>query len=232
MKRSRAVVLTIALTLTLAIVFTLSTSPTLGNALSLMSECSCSAPDGSCSVTVTCTGGCVRFCGNGGNCSASCSGSYIFYTNEVTFDMPNGNYPQLVTELSRISGKELAFTPRRPDAVFNVGFKKATLWDALKLLSDQGTVQVAGQNFEQLKSLRRLLLSGEKISFGVNNTPVNMFVNDLSSLTGLKLSITGGSRRATVNVQLQDATLNDILAAVSEQTGTKIIEEDADGGTE
>lgn len=230
MKKSRAIALTIAFTLTLAIAFTLSASTDPGNAASLISDCSCTAPDGSCSVSVSCTGGCIKFCGNNDNCSASCSGSYTFYSNEVTFEMQNGNYPRLVSELSRASGKDLTFSPARPDMAFNVGFKKAMLWDVLKLLSDQGTVNIGGQDFEKMKRLRKSLLSGERVSFGVSNTPVNTFVNDLSSLTGLKLKIAGGSQRATVNVQLQDATLSDILLAVSEQTGTKVIDEDNDTG--
>jgi hypothetical protein len=144
--------------------------------------------------------------------------------------MRNSTYPELVSELARLSGKELTFSPTKPDMIFNVGFKRSPLWDALKLLSDQGTVQVSGQYFEKLKRLRRSLLSGEKISVCVKKTPVNTFVNDLASLTGLPLRITAGSHRATVNVQLQDITLADLLLAVSEQTGTKIIESTDSGG--
>lgn len=68
-------------------------------------------------------------------------------------------------------------------------------------------------------------MSGEKISFGVKNTTVNTFVNDIASLTGLPLRITAGRPMASANLELQDATLNDILIAVSEQTGTTITEQ-------
>jgi hypothetical protein len=142
--------------------------------------------------------------------------------------MQNASYPQLVAELARASGKDITFSPTTPDMVFNVGFKRATLWDALKLLSDQGTVQVAGQDFEKLKRLRRSLLTGEKFSFCVTNTPVNTFVSDVAGLTGLPLRITAGRPTAMINVKLQDATLTDMISAVSEQTDTKIIEESAD----
>jgi hypothetical protein len=147
---------------------------------------------------------------------------------EVTFEVQNAKYPQLVAELARTSGKDITFSPTTPDMVFNAGFKRATLWDALKLLSDQGAVQVAGQDFEKLKRLRRSLLTGEKFSFCVTNTPVNTFVEDVAGLTGLPLRITRGRPTATVNVKLQDVTLSDMINAVSEQTGTKIIEEGAD----
>jgi hypothetical protein len=90
-------------------------------------------------------------------------------------------------ELARVSGKDIAFSPTKPDMLFNAGFKRAALWDALKLLSEQGTVQVAGQDFEKLKRLRRSLLTGEEFSFCVKNTPVGTFVSDIAGLTGLPL---------------------------------------------
>jgi len=225
MRKLTAAVLTSAFILALTFAFTPSASPAFAR-----ETCSCAAPDGSCSASVTCTGGCTRFCGNGDNCSASCSGRYKMLATEVTFEMQNAKYPQFVAELARISEKDITFSPTIPDMVFNVGFQRATLWDALKLLSDQGTVQVAGQDFEKLKTLRRSLLTGEKFSFCVTNTPVNTFVDDLAGLTGLPLRITAGRPTATVNVKLQDVALSDMISAVSEQTGTKIIEEGATSG--
>lgn len=42
---------------------------------SLQAEsCSCTAPDGSCSASMTCTDGGIPTCSNGGDCSAQCSG--------------------------------------------------------------------------------------------------------------------------------------------------------------
>jgi hypothetical protein len=156
------------------------------------------------------------------------SGGHAFLEMETTLQMQNATYSQLVTELARISGKDITFSPKNPDMTFNVGFQRATFWDALKLLSEQGTVQVAGQDFEKLKRLRRSLLNGEKFSFCVTNTPVNTFVSDMVGLTGLPLRITAGKPTAMVNVRLRDAALSDMLRAVSEQTGTKIVEEGAD----
>lgn len=223
MRKLTAAVLASVFTLALSFAFTSSAYPAFVN-----KSCSCGSSDGSCSASVTCTGGCTQFCGNNDNCSASCSGSYAFLDTEVSFEMQDAKYQQLVAELASVSGKEIAFSPITPNMIFNVGFKRATLWDALKLLSDQGTVQVAGQDFEKLKRLRRSLLTSERFSFCVTDTPVNTFVSDLAGLTGLPLRITAGRPTAMVNVKLKDATLSDMLSAVSEQTGTKIIEEDAD----
>ena len=188
----------------------------------LFEECSCTAPDGSCSASVSCNGGCVKFCGNNDNCSASCSGSSEYLASDVTLEMQNSTYPQFVNELARISGKDLAFSPTKPDMIFNVGLKKATVWDAFKMLSQQGTVRIAGQDFEKLKRLRKSLLSGERFSCCVKGTTVNTFVGDMVGLTGLPLRVVSGNPMATINVKLENVTLTDILNAIGDQTGTKI----------
>ena len=36
--------------------------------------CSCTAPDNSCSASISCPAGCVAICGNDGNCSTQCAG--------------------------------------------------------------------------------------------------------------------------------------------------------------
>jgi hypothetical protein len=146
--------------------------------------------------------------------------------------MQNGTYPRLLAELTRLSGKDIEFSPAKSVPPFNLGFRQAPLWDALEFLSDRGTVRIAGEDFETLRTLRKTLLSGDKISLGVQNTPVSVFVNDMAGLTGLSLRITAGRSMAIVNVELQDATLNEILAKVSEQTGTKITEDGAALGSQ
>jgi len=187
-------------------------------------DCECTATDGSCSAVISCQGGCTRFCGNGGNCYAECSGGYGYLATETTLEMPNATYPQLVTALAHLTGKQMVFTPTKSDLVFNVGFKRSPFWNALELLSDQGAVQIDGQDFDKLRRLRKLLLAGDRITLCVKNTPVNTFVGDLVGLTGLPLRVTGGSPMALVNVRLTDATLDEMLSKVSDQTGTKIVE--------
>jgi hypothetical protein len=132
--------------------------------VSTIEDCSCVAPIGSSSVSITCQQGCIVFCANS-DCYAECSGSYEFLGKQITFEVRNGTYRQLVTEMARFSGRSLAFSPAKPNTTFNVGFKRALLWDALESLSDRGSLYVAGQDFERFRRLRKLLLSNEKISF-------------------------------------------------------------------
>jgi hypothetical protein len=202
--------------LTAAFVFTFTHSASSEN-------CSCSAPDGSCRASISCRGGCEDFCGNDGACGAQCSDSLAILITETTIEVNNGGYPQLVTQLARVIGTNLEFLPTKPDPTFNLSFKRIALWDALEFLSDRGTVHIWGKDFESLLRLRKSLLSGEHISVGVQNTPVNTFVNDLSGLTGLRLRISAGRQMAPVNIAMADTTLDDLLSKVSEQTGTKIV---------
>ena len=225
MRKLLAAVVTVAFTLTI-ITYTRSASPRQDHE-SALDTCSCTAKDGSCSVSVSCSGGCIKHCGYNDDCYAYCSGSYAFLAREVTFEVENGRYPEFVDKLSRASGKQIEFSPSTPDAVFTTGFKRATVWDALKVLSDHGKVRIAGQDFEELRRLRRNLLSGERVSFGVKKTTVSAFVNDISSLTGLPLRITAGRPMSNVNIDLKEATLDEIINAVADQTGTRITEEGA-----
>lgn len=138
MKKLFAVLLTIAF-LVLGLASSHSASPAV-----TPEDCSCSAPDGSCSASISCQGGCVQWCGSGGDCYAQCSGSLQLLGMETSLQMRNARYPQLVSELARLIGSDLAFIAEKPDSVFNVEYKRAVLWDVLDMLSDRGTVQIAG----------------------------------------------------------------------------------------
>jgi hypothetical protein len=131
----------------------------------------------------------------------------------------------VIAESSRVSGRVITFSASRPNEVFKISLEKATVWDALVLLSKHGTVRVDGEDFEKLQSLRRILLYDEKVSYCVKDTPVSTVINELSALTGLPLRVTEGNPMAKVNVCLRpDATFRDIISEVSKQTGVKIVD--------
>jgi len=146
---------------------------------------------------------------------------------ETSIEISFGTYSQLVSELARISGKDISFAKSRASTeepeIGILGFQKAPLWNALEFLSDRGTVRIGGKDFESLRRLRKSLLSGERINFGVKNTPVNTFVTDLAGLTGLPFHITSGEPTALANVELEQVNLDEIVAEVSKRTGTQIL---------
>jgi len=193
-----------------------------------LDSCSCQADDGTCSATVTCSGGCNRYCGNDDNCWAECSGFFSTLAAETNLEISYGTYSQLVAQLAQISGRDITFSTsrnntQRSDTITNLGFKKAPLWSALEFLSDRGTVRIGGKDFDSLRRLRKALLAGERVNFGIRNTPVNTFVTDLTGLTGLPFRITSGRQMALTNVELSQANLTEIVNKVSEQTGTRIV---------
>jgi hypothetical protein len=226
MKKLSAALLTTAIVLAILSTTSRSESPV------IYQDCYCQAPDDSCSVSISCAGGCIRFCGNSGDCSAECSGFYSSFALETSFELQNGTYAKLTSRLAQVSATEISFTTNRfdvkPDAIFNVGFKRASLWDGLELLANRGTVRIAGKDFESYIRLRQSLLGGTRINFGVKNTPVSTLVNDLSGITGLSLRITKGKPMTLANVELAEATLDEIIAKISEQTGTTIVESGED----
>jgi len=165
-----------------------------------------------------------------------CSGFYGAFGVETNLEMPHGNASQFASLLAETTGQEIAFTKSKSDPaqdgmLFHVGFKKAPLWDALEFLANRGTVKISGRDFESIRRLRKALLSGQRFNFGVSNTPVNTFVTDLAGITGVPFQVAAGNPMTIANVQLPDANLAEIIAEVSKQTETKIIERarDADG---
>lgn len=222
MKKLRVLALASAFTLALTSALTFPAAQAFA-----VESCSCSAGDGSCSASVSCRGGCISLCPSGG-CVARCSGYFSTLGTEVTLQMQNGNTNQLLDELARVSGNEITFSPKKLRGSLNLDIKKAALWDIFDVLSANGTVKIEGQDFQQLKELRRVLLSGEKLSLCVQNTSVGTLVSDLASLSGLPIRITAGSPMASVNEKLQDVTLKEFLDKVAEQTGTKITDDAAD----
>lgn len=188
-------------------------------------NCQCTASDNSCSVSMTCEGGCQAYCNPQGDCVAFCSGRQGYLGGVITANLVNGTYPQLVDELSRVSGQKISYIPRKPNILINIDSKNGALWDMLSHLSDRGELQVAGQDFSKIRKLRRDLLSGGKVNFCVRETPIEMLVSDLANLTGLRLRVAAGSTAATVTGQFRDVSLSEILDAASEQTGSTIVNE-------
>jgi len=87
-------------------------------------------------------------------------------------------------------------------------------------LSKRGTVQIDGIDFRALQGLRSTLLAGEKISVKFN-MPADEVVSWLSFVSGLPLRINSGNAQVHVTVALQEATLQDIIQALS-KTGIEV----------
>ncbi len=224
MKKMSAAILTSAFLL--ATLLSLSSSATTS---SIPQDCTCQAVDGTCSVTISCNGKCQKYCGNNGDCWAECSGFYGVLASETNVEMSYGTDILFTSLLAQSTGQDISFTRTKSDQaagdiMFSVGFRKTPLWDALQFLADRGTVRIGGRDFESIRRLRKALLSGERLNFGVSNTPVNTFVTDFEGITGLPFRVSSGNPMTVANVELPEATMDEIINEVSRRTGTKIVQ--------
>lgn len=186
--------------------------------------CSCSAPDGSCSVSIGCPDGCYAICSSGGSCSAGCRPALEQQApvDSISLQANNSNADQLSSDLTRISGRAIVFTPSNPNAAFSFDFRNIKIWDALDVLTRSGRVQIDGQDFRTLQNIRRAFLAGERVNVCFRNMPVEGLTKMLSFVSGLPLRVTSADAQTQVNVTLEEATLREIIAAVSAQTGAQI----------
>jgi hypothetical protein len=191
----------------------------------LAETCSCTASDGSCSASITCPGGCIAVCPDGGRCHAGCSGKggiMPVLIERVSLRMRDSSSKQLSEELGRITGQEIVLSPYNPKETQTFDFKDALLWDVLEALSEHGKVEIGGEDFGKLLRIRQAFLSGEKMSICIRRTSVRNIVEHLASLSGSSLYTTSGNVDTLVTLSLKDVTLEDIVAKVAEQTSVQI----------
>jgi len=190
--------------------------------LALASECSCSSS--SCLARPSCPGSCFAVCSSEG-CFSGCleegTGRAVLH-ERLTLQLANANSQQLSSELTRVSGREIAFKAFASDDTLNLDFKAVPLWNVLEVLSRMGTVQIDGQDFQQLQGLRRALLRGEKINVCFCDAPAGHLLHWLSFISGLPLHVSSGNAQARVTITLKEVTLGDIIHAVSTHTGVQV----------
>jgi hypothetical protein len=141
----------------------------------------------------------------------------------VTLELRSGGTNKQVSdELSRITGKRIVVLPSKPDEPVNVDIKRASLWDVLDMFSARGPVQIEGQDFSKLQSIRKALAGDEKISVCIKDAPLGRVVGDLSVLSGQRLRVTSGDEIASVTLSAKAITLSGIISELSSQTGAQI----------
>lgn len=208
----------ITLICTILIVFPAFTAP------APFESCFCSADDGSCSASATCSGGCLAFCPSNG-CRAMCTdgdgGGYsLMYS--VSLHFKGSNAKVVSAELSRVSGQEVVFTPSTADATVNLDVDNVPLWDALEILSKSGRILIGQDDFSNLRTVRRALLYGERMSVSVHGVTVKRLVKELRYLTGLDIRVTSGDEKRAVSFTAQGVNFYDIITQASEQAGVQI----------
>lgn len=207
-------------------------------------SCSCTAADGSCTASISCPGGCIVMCPSDG-CTGYCSGeggggstqepsatptpeegssvtAEMSPSKRITIKAVKANGQQIASELSRVSDREIEFTPRRASERFNFEFKNVELWDILNYLSDFGSLTIDGTDFEKLKKIRRAMAGNQRMSMCLHNAPVKDVTAYLSFLSGVPLSVTSGDGTSRVTASLKQVTLSEIIDGISARAGVRI----------
>lgn len=184
-------------------------------------SCSCGADDGSCSANVSCGGGCFALCPSDG-CRAGCSGAGMDLMMQVSIQQTASNSTQLSSELARVTGQPIVFTPFNGDGAISFDVKRAVLWDVLDAMSQSGKVEIGGEDFSKLKRIRSALVTGEKMAFCVHNVSVQRIVSELTSLSGLPIRATSGDPKNVVNLSVKNVSLEEFLAQMGTQSGVEI----------
>jgi hypothetical protein len=123
--------------------------------LSLGEDCSCSAPDGSCTASISCTGGCIAICGSGGNCSSSCSGE--------------GSRPKQENQGLRTAPVPLRATPAAPGEEA----PRASL-EAIDVGAQEVSTMLSNLAGRQITFVPNLI--GERLSITAKNVPVDEII--------------------------------------------------------
>lgn len=122
-------------------------------ALALASSCSCTAPDGSCNTSVTCTGGCWAICGTEGKCGSGCSNTQTPRPeNQYLSTPPAADEDRLALTAQHLTGSDLSlllsehlghevsFVPLRPGETFSIDVSGMPPGQLLIALAEFGAV--------------------------------------------------------------------------------------------
>jgi hypothetical protein len=92
----------------------------------------------------------------------------------------------------------------------------------LETLSASGRLQIAGEDFSNLRAVRRALLRGDRISVCIHGVTVKRLAEEITHLTGLDTNVGPGDPKTKVSFTAKGIDLYEIVARVSEQTGVPV----------
>lgn len=140
----------------------------------------------------------------------------------VTIKIANGDSRQVAFELASATGKEVEFLPYNSSQRFNFVLIDHPLWELLLQLSQSGTLKIGGMDFEDLKKIHDMLVSGRKVSMCIHGASVESVASHLSFLSGIQLSIVSGDAARRFSATFKEATFDEIIIGISERTGSKL----------
>lgn len=219
-----------AITFVSLIFFRPTTTPTIPDLTAAdpgpFESCACAADDGSCSVSGSCPLGCLAYCPSN-RCRVTCvgkeSGSLFDAESLITLRVKNASSQKVAAELARLTGAEVTISPRRANTTFNLDVKDEPLWNVLDTLSSGGSIQIAHEDFDHLRSVRLAFLSGERMAVCFHNVTARRLASDLSFLTGRDVFVAAGDANALVDYKGRGVNFEEMVAEISQVAGVELV---------
>jgi hypothetical protein len=143
--------------------------------------------------------------------------------SSLTLRVKNASSQKVAAELSRLTGAEVTITPRRSNTTFNLDVKDEPLWNVLDTLSSGGSIQIAHEDFDHLRSVRQSFLSGERMAVCFHNVTAKRLATDLSFLTGRNVYVAVGDPNALVDYKGRGVTFEEMVAEISRAAGVELV---------
>lgn len=179
--------------------------------------CACTAPDGSCSASTHCAGGCYAICGSGG-CSSGCSGP-MANSPTISFSGQGVSPADLQQRLSDELGVHFVFAAKKVDDQFTVDIENASVEDLMVGLSKIGATAVLNRRGPEEKADRPF---ARRFSLKAENVPTEAVSRVLSEIFGDSVSIRMADPNGTVSLDLENVTLADIRGVLPRIAGIKL----------
>lgn len=128
----------------------------------------------------------------------------------------------MAAELSRKSGRKIMFIANVKGEKLSFELKNGPLWDALEFLARYGKVFVNGTPFETIRELREKMQHGERVAINLKDFPVKDAVDDLSFVSGRSFRVKSGNPKKTFSMNLEAATLDEIISGIAKTAKVKI----------
>jgi hypothetical protein len=194
-------------------------------------DCSCVAPDGSCSASISCAGGCLAICGSGGKCSAKCNGGggggwtpenpglraapgeqgAALGDNDplaerVSLDVINIPADEVSALVSNLASRDITFVPRKIGETFSIQAKDVTVGRLIAGLAEHGAIGSLPRR--AVFSEARL---NDPITVQAKGVTGATFADMVATLTGGRVLLVPSEPAALVSLEVKNLRLSELL---------------------
>ncbi len=179
-------------------------------------DCSCTAPDGSCSAQVSCTNGCYATCGS--TCMAGCSNSRgpgggpqspSKNLAPISLEVESLGAEDLSAVLSKQLGARVAYASPQP---LNLDIHGLGVEDVLNVLSKSGAVAIL-HSAGDAEPAR--IGPGAMLSLRANEVPGSAVAEVLSRVSGGAILFSPDDAQQTISLDLKELTAREVVRILS-----------------